>query len=136
MRGKFARYDENPNCLFDEGREHFAVHVRMGDRRAFYDGNPEYFVLLETMMDTITEELRWKGSSDPLFHVFSETLIPCPSEATGLFEEFPTWPVKLDQVCSPFVCANLLERLFDPLLRAMENRPTCKFVHDRVGIDS
>ncbi|CAM9177227.1 unnamed protein product, partial [Hapterophycus canaliculatus] len=91
-------YDDHPYCLFDEGREHFAVHVRMGDRRAFYDGNPEYFALLETIMSTITEELRNKGLRDPLFHVFSETLIPCPSEATGLFEEFPAWPVELDQV--------------------------------------
>ncbi|CAM9498525.1 unnamed protein product [Ectocarpus sp. 13 AM-2016] len=35
---------------------------------------------------------------EPLFHVFSETLSPCPSTATGLFDEFPTWPVKVGQI--------------------------------------
>lgn len=103
LSAKIVRYDENPACLFDEGREHFAIHVRMGDRRAFYDGNPEYFELLETIMSIFTQELRGRGLRDPLFHVFSETLIPCPSEATGHFEEFPTWPVELDEVRSPFI---------------------------------
>lgn len=65
----------------------------MGDRRDILGESKEYFVLLELFMDTVSEEVVRKGLDPPLFHVFSETLMPCPSEDTGLFEEFPTWPV-------------------------------------------
>lgn len=92
------RYDENPKCSFGKDRMHFALHVRMGDRREFQDGNLEYFQLLELIMKTIAEEVVYMGLPKPLFHIFSETLAPCPSEETGLFDEFPTWPVSLDQV--------------------------------------
>lgn len=70
----------------------------MGDRREFQDGNEEYFQLLELIMTTMSVEVVDKGLQKPLFHVFSETLVPCPSENTGLFDEFPTWPVGVDQV--------------------------------------
>lgn len=92
------RYDGNHNCSFGKDRLHFAVHVRMGDRQAFLDGNLEYFQLLERIMKVIAAEVANKGLPKPLFHIFSETLAPCPSEETGLFDEFPTWPVSLDQV--------------------------------------
>lgn len=93
------RYDGNPKCSFGNDRVHFAVHVRMGDRRAFQDGNnADYFQLLELLMETIVEDVVNMGLPKPLFHIFSETLAPCPSEETGLFDEFPTWPVSLDQV--------------------------------------
>lgn len=70
----------------------------MGDRRAFQEGTLEYFNLLEAFMDAVTTEVVKKGLEPPLFHVFSETLMPCPSSATGLFDEFQWWPVELDQV--------------------------------------
>lgn len=69
------------------------MHVRMGDRRGFLGESLEYFHLLEVFMDTVTKEVVGKGLEPPLFHVFSETLVPCPTEETGLFDEFPTWPV-------------------------------------------
>lgn len=70
----------------------------MGDRRAFQAGSLEYFQLLDRFMITVSLEVVGKGLESPLFHIFSETLVPCPSEETGLFDEFPTWPVELDQV--------------------------------------
>lgn len=92
------RYDEHPQCSYGEGRLHFAVHVRMGDRREFQDANSRYFDLLEVIMEDISAEVLRKGMAKPLFHVFSETLAPCPSGAAGLFDEFPTWPVGVDKV--------------------------------------
>ena len=71
----------------------------MGDRREFQDGTLDYVQLLDLFMLTVSQEVVAKGLASPLFHVFSEALVPCPSEATGLFDEFPTWPVELDQVC-------------------------------------
>lgn len=49
-------------------------------------------------MDTVSQEVVRKGLEPPRFHVFSETIKPCPSADFGLFDEFPTWPVALDQV--------------------------------------
>lgn len=93
-----GRYDENPYCLYDLGRLHFAVHVRMGDRHSFTDKHPDYLKRLEEVMSTISHEVTRKGQPEPLFHVFSETAKPCPSEKTGAFSEFPAWPVAIDQV--------------------------------------
>ena len=70
----------------------------MGDRRALYDASLKYYELLERVMDNISEAVMEKGLERPLFHVFSETIQRCPSEATGLFDEFPLWPITLDQV--------------------------------------
>eukprot|EP00903_Cladosiphon_okamuranus_P019481 g17914.t1 len=91
-------YDEDPKCAFDQGRLNFALHVRLGDRRGFQEGNGEYFQLLEHIMDTIAVEVVQRGLQVPLFHVFSETLVPCPPEETGLFDEFPRWPVVVDKI--------------------------------------
>ena len=44
-------------------------------------------------MDTVSKEAARKELQPPLFHVFSETLFPCPPEDTGIFDEFPSWPV-------------------------------------------
>ena len=92
------RYDEDSTCYYASTKLNFAIHIRLGDRRAFQDGNLEYFQLLELFMDTVSQEVVRKGLEPPQFHVFSETMIPCPSADSGLFEEFPTWPVKLDKV--------------------------------------
>lgn len=92
------RYDENSQCGFISGRLHFAVHVRMGDRRGLNDESVSYFQLVEQIMSNISEAVTEKGLNPPLFHVFSETAAACPSEETGLFEEFPSWPVTRDQV--------------------------------------
>ena len=70
----------------------------MGDRRAFLEESNRYFELLEGVMDTISVEVVGKGLAEPQFHIFSETLTPCPSEESGLFHEFPTWPVSIDEV--------------------------------------
>ena len=75
----------------------------MGDRRALYDGSVEYFKRVERIVDQISEGVANKGLSPPLFHVFSETVAPCPSEDTGLFDEFPSWPLHQDQVRKPLV---------------------------------
>ncbi|CAM9532516.1 unnamed protein product, partial [Laminaria digitata] len=91
-------YDENPDCAFVSTRLNVAMHVRMGDRRAFQDGSLDYFGHLEVFMDKVRQEVVGMGLETPLFHIFSETLVPCPSEETGLFDEFPIWPVKLDQI--------------------------------------
>ena len=99
------RYDEEPACEFDSSRLNFAIHVRLGDRRAFHDGTVKYFELLDLFMNTVSHEVVEKGLAPPLFHVFSETVIPCPSEETGLFDEFPIWPVELDQVRCLFYTA-------------------------------
>eukprot|EP00904_Undaria_pinnatifida_P013664 jgi/Undpi1/9428/HiC_scaffold_27.g11885.m1 len=86
-------YDENPKCDFHPDRLNFAIHVRMGDRRAILGESGQYFLLLERFMGTVSAEVVRRGLEPPLFHVFSETLLPCPSEDTGLFDEFPSWPV-------------------------------------------
>lgn len=93
-----ARYDEDLECAYAPDRLNFGLHVRMGDRRAFQEGTLEYFELLEGFMDTVSTEVVNKGLQPPLFHIFSETLVPCPSLDTGLFDEFPAWPVDLDEV--------------------------------------
>ena len=92
------RYDENPKCEFDATSLNVAIHVRMGDRRAYVDATAEYFRLLEAIMATVSQQVVEKGLEQPRFHVFSETLVPCPSVETGTFDEFPAWPVQPDQV--------------------------------------
>ncbi|CAN0194489.1 unnamed protein product, partial [Scytosiphon promiscuus] len=51
-------------------------------------------------MATVSQQVELKGLATPLFHVFTETFLPCPSEQTGLFNEFPAWPVAADQVAA------------------------------------
>ena len=70
----------------------------MGDRREFQDGTLNYFRLLDVFMHTVSQTVVGKGLAPPLFHIFSETLLPCPSKQSGFFDEFPAWPVQLDQV--------------------------------------
>lgn len=70
----------------------------MGDRRAFQQGSSQYFQHLESFMDVVSTEVVEMGLEPPVFHVFSETVLPCPSPHAGLFDEFSTWPVELDQV--------------------------------------
>lgn len=92
------RYDEAPECAFEPSRLNFALHVRMGDRRAIERPTLEYFRLLETFMEAIREGVVEKGLNPPMFHVFSETLLPCPTADNATFDEFPVWPVGADQV--------------------------------------
>ncbi|CAM9392138.1 unnamed protein product [Scytosiphon promiscuus] len=105
MRENFHRhprewYDETPHCRYDPNRLHFAMHVRMGDRHKFTDMHPEYFERLEEVMSTVSQEVTRRGLAEPMFHIFSETVMPCPSEKKGLFHEFPTWPVAADEVAA------------------------------------
>ena len=71
-----SRYDDDLECAYAPDRLNFALHVRMGDRRAFQEGTLEYFALLEQFMDTVSTEVTKKGRDPPLFHIFSETIIP------------------------------------------------------------
>lgn len=95
---KRPRYDPNPACSYDAGVLNFALHVRMGDRRFAHGTNNTYFSMLEELMDGITDSVLKKGKAAPVFHIFTETLEPCPSTSTGEFDEFPNWPVELGQV--------------------------------------
>lgn len=94
----FPRFDPQPACLFDAALLNFALHVRMGDRRLIQAAPDSYFDMLEDLMGNITDSVLKRRLAPPLFHVFTETLRPCPSEETGVFDEFPTWPVELSQV--------------------------------------
>ena len=94
------RYDEHPHCEYEEGRLHFAVHIRMGDRRGISDKAPHYLEKVERIMAKMSQAVENKGLQSPMFHVFSETTTPCPPRETGIFDEFPSWPVVLDQVCN------------------------------------
>ena len=87
------RYDETSECAYDPTRLNFAIHIRMGDRRDMLRASLEYFLFLEAFMDTVSKEVVRKGLQPPLFHAFSEALMPCPSEDMGTFDEFPVWPV-------------------------------------------
>lgn len=93
----------------------------MGDRREYQDGSLEYLLLLDAFMDSFSRQVVEMGLETPLFHIFSETLLPCPSE-DGFFDEFPTWPVKLDQVCAAFVSNQWPEFIFFIRLRPNQRR--------------
>ena len=109
------RYDENPECAFSGTHLNVAIHVRLGDRREFQEGSVDYFQLLDLFMDTVSREVVGKGLERPQFHIFSETVIPCPSAQTGLFDEFPTWPVELDEV-RPRICWFTVEAIYTYIL--------------------
>lgn len=93
-----SRYDHNPACEYDSTKLNFAIHVRLGDRRVTQDLSEEYYRLLDMFIDTLTTMVVKKGLDSPMFHIFTETLHPCPSMETGLFDELPTWPVVIDEV--------------------------------------
>lgn len=96
---EWGRYNEIPECGYKSDQLNFAMHVRMGDRRAIQGGlNDDYFVYLQKFMDDVTEAVVSKGLESPMFHIYTQTLFPCPSRTTGLFKEFPLWPVEMDQV--------------------------------------
>lgn len=94
------RYNHTPVCHYEMSELNFALHVRLGDRKTIEPVTAEYFGLLESFMETVAKGVEKMGHATPAFHVFSETLSPCPSADTGTFHEFPEWPVKADQVCN------------------------------------
>lgn len=49
-------------------------------------------------MFAVSEAVKAEGQLPPVFHIFSETVEPCPSEETGVFDEFPDWPLEADEV--------------------------------------
>lgn len=79
-------------------RLNFAIHIRLGDRKGVDQATVKYLELLETFMDTVSAAVVEQGYSAPLFHIFSETVAPCPWPSTNAFSEFPNWPVEPDQV--------------------------------------
>ena len=92
------RYKEDLDCGFDPTRLNVAVHMRLGDVLLPFEILSKYLSAMEEMMDAITEVVMEKGLKPPLFHVFSETIKPCPSLETKSFDEFPTWPIESQQV--------------------------------------
>jgi len=77
----------------------FAIHIRLGDRITVQQGfESSYEGYIKAFMDTVAASVTRRGLGTPLFHVFSETSLPCPSEENGTFPEFPTWPVDTYQV--------------------------------------
>ena len=98
---RLNRYDQRPQCSYGSSQLDFAIHVRLGDRsKLIVEDFEAYIVLLESFMDTVTESVLDRGLDKPVFHVFSETSVPCPSLANGTFAEFRMWPVETDQVCT------------------------------------
>lgn len=57
-----------------------------------------YVRLLEEFIEVVTNRVVDKTRNKPVFHIFSETALPCPSLHNGTFAEFPFWPVEIDQV--------------------------------------
>ncbi|CAB1105518.1 unnamed protein product [Ectocarpus sp. CCAP 1310/34] len=49
-------------------------------------------------MKVIAKEVHGLGQRTPLFHIFSETELPCPSLEDGVFPEFPEWAVAPDEI--------------------------------------
>lgn len=96
------RFEEQPECMYSSSPKelNFAIHVRLGDRlKTLKSSMNSYFEYLERFMDRVTTAVTQRGLDPPTFHVFSETVEPCPSEETGTFPEFPIWPIEPYQVC-------------------------------------
>ena len=95
-----VRYDHTAECMYSRTEVlNFAIHVRLGDRaRALTKVRDGYFEVLEAFMDTVTSVVVLRGYLPPVFHIFSETSLPCPNTYNGTFDEFPDWPVDMDQV--------------------------------------
>lgn len=82
----------------------FAIHVRLGDRAAKLNKSiDDYLGYLNVFMYILTAAVTDRGLDQPIFHVFSETALPCPSEENRTFPEFPLWPVEEYQVCYKLV---------------------------------
>ena len=62
----------------------------------------KYRSILDKLIFAVSEAVEAEGQLSPQFHVFSETVEPCPSEETGAFDEFPDWPLEADEVQSLF----------------------------------
>ena len=92
------RYNEDLNCGFDSTRLNVAIHMRLGDIHLPFEVMSTYLSAVEELMDTVTEVVVDQGLEPPLFHVFSETMEPCPSLETNSFDEFPTWAIGSRQV--------------------------------------
>lgn len=83
------------------------------------EADDDYFRLLEAFMDIVTARIVARGHDSPVFHVFSETSLPCPESSSGTFAEFPLWPVEVDLVsrdtisyCSAvYICKTHLHEL-------------------------
>lgn len=77
----------------------FAIHIRLGDRgKGPHAITREYRRRLDKLIFAVSEAVKAEGQLPPMFHIFSETVEPCPSEETGVFDEFPEWPLEADEV--------------------------------------
>ncbi|CAM9440698.1 unnamed protein product, partial [Ectocarpus fasciculatus] len=105
----------------------------------FAEKHPEYFQRLEDVMFTISHHVELKALATPVFHIFSETFSPCPSNDTGTFDEFPTWPVEADQLagCSSAEARNGTFQVVDkPIMlhlgHDVENAMSCMIQADGI----
>lgn len=86
-------------CEFSPSRLDIALHVRGGDReQSSRHAKTLYFELLEGFMETVTAAASRQEQPQPMFHVFSEVALPCPSTEDGCFPEFFRWPIEQHQV--------------------------------------
>lgn len=93
-----------------------AIHVRLGDRTSILHGfESSYLLYIETFITTVAAAVTRRGLDTPLFHVFSETWLPCPTERNGTFAEFPAWPIDTYQVRHHFMWLNLSRACFSSL---------------------
>ena len=72
--------------------------MRLGDVLLPFESLSKYLTAIEEMMGVMTEVVEEKGLEPPLFHIFSETIKPCPSLETNSFDEFPAWAIEPQQV--------------------------------------
>lgn len=95
----FLNRYRRPRCPYDSSHLSFAIHIRLGDRGSGQHAiTEEYRKRLDAFMYTVTKAVEAEGQPPPLFHIFSQTDEPCPSEETGAFAEFPKWPLDSKEV--------------------------------------
>lgn len=58
----------------------------------------EYRRRLDKLMFAVSAAVEAGWQSSPLFHIFSETVEPCPAEETGAFDELPDCPLEGNEV--------------------------------------
>ncbi|CAM9998318.1 unnamed protein product [Ascophyllum nodosum] len=91
-------FKDDLDCGFDPTRLNVAVHMRLGDVLLPFESLSKYLTAIQEMMGVMTEVVEEKGLEPPLFHIFSETIKPCPSLETNSFDEFPAWAIEPQQV--------------------------------------
>ena len=75
------------------------MHIRLGDRakiaRDVLKSERDHIIQL---INVIAQEAEALDQLTPLFHIYSETELPCPSLEDGVFPEFPEWAIAPNEV--------------------------------------